>query len=303
MSDLTTSENETISLLCQQLAALEATVSAMQPPLHQIDTPRSRTLLIPEELKEALPAITGNHFFNEPDTSDNDHVFTEEVVFPKNPDQQYKASAMELPWPQDSGTYQSFDKTLVKIQERLAFTTRPLDEFAVDAFSNIADENIRQSVLDFLQVLRSQLAITARQINRTRMDNFVRAKAFKPVFEKEKGTTIIKDDLSAQVKVAEEFAKACGPNKSSQSNRGQSNRGRYHRGNRGSYFGRYPQQQQQQFQPQYQQHQPAHFSQVQQTPVAYPSSGYGDQYQGQQSGQYFQRGNRGRGRGQAQKQQ
>ncbi|KAF9176195.1 hypothetical protein BGZ50_001460, partial [Haplosporangium sp. Z 11] len=172
----------------------------------------------------------------------------------------------------------------------------------MDAFSNIADENIRQSVLDFLQVLRSQLAITARKINRTRMDNFVRAKGFKPAPEKEKGMAITKDDLSAQIKAAEEFVTASGPNKSSQSNRGQSNRGKYHRGNRGSYFNRYPQQQQRQFQTQYQQHQPAHFSQVQQAPYAYLNNGYNDQYQGQQSGQYFQRGSRGRGCGQAKKQ-
>ncbi|KAF9178249.1 hypothetical protein BGZ50_007949, partial [Haplosporangium sp. Z 11] len=267
MSDLTTSDNETINQLRQQIAALEATVSAMQPPLHQIDAPRPRILLIPDELKEALPAITGKDFFTEPSSSDNDHVLTEEVMFPKNTKQQYKAPAMELPWPQDSETYQSFDKILIKIQERLAFTTRPLDEFAVNAFSNIADENTRQSVLDFLQVLRSQLAITARQITRTRMDNFVRAKGFKPAPEKGKGKMITRDDLSAQVKAAEEFATASVPNKSSQSNRGQSNRGRHHHGNRGSYFGRYSQQQQRQFQPQQQQHQPTHFSQVQQAPI------------------------------------
>ncbi|KAF9176071.1 hypothetical protein BGZ51_009594, partial [Haplosporangium sp. Z 767] len=145
MSDLTTSDNETISQLRQQLATLEAAMAAMQPPLYQIDAPRSHILFSPDELEEALPAITGKGFFAELSSSDNDHVSTEEIVFPKNTKQQFKTPAVGFSWPQDPGTFQSFDKTLIKIQEQLAFTIRLLDEFAVNAFSNIADENIQQS--------------------------------------------------------------------------------------------------------------------------------------------------------------
>ncbi|KAG0205794.1 hypothetical protein BGX28_002665 [Mortierella sp. GBA30] len=307
MSDSNT-DNDTIHQLLQKLASLEATVSVLQNqprdslPPNQIEAPRARILVLPEDLKEAVPAITGKHFYAEPTSPDDDPVYTGDVVFPKNPEQQYSAPVMELPWPDKAKSHQAFDKSLVRIQDRLAFITRPVDEFAADAFSSIEDPDIRQSVLDFTQIVRSQLAITARQITKMRTENYVWAKGLKPAPDKGKGVSISKDELKAEIKAAEDFAKASAPSKTSQSsnNNSQSGRGKNNRGYRGGYFGRFPQQQyqQQQFQQQYQ---PPYFPQVQGS-YGYPSQGYDEQFTGHQ-GQYFQRGGRGRGRGQARKQQ
>ncbi|KAF9943999.1 hypothetical protein BGZ72_002951, partial [Mortierella alpina] len=184
------------------------------------------------------------------------------------------------------------------IQERLAFTTRPVDEFAADVFANVSDPDMRTSMLDFVQIVRSQLAITARQITKMRKDNFVVAKGLKPTPDKGKGVAITQEDLTAQIKAAKEYEKACAPAKDSShgDNRG---RGRYRNGFRNGYFNR----QFQQPQPYQQQgqHQQTYSAQVQQAP-AYANQSYShDDQSGHSSGSYFQRGHRGRGRGRAQK--
>ncbi|KAF9977632.1 hypothetical protein BGZ75_010251, partial [Mortierella antarctica] len=177
MSDISTTDNDfTLQSLREQLAALQATVSSLQqskPHPLQVEAPRARLLVLPEELIEAVPSIAGKNFFSAPEAEDDDPVFMDDVVFPKNQEQQYHAPNLDLPWPDKSKSHQSFDKSLAKIQERLAFTTRPVDEFATDVFANVSDPALRASILDFVQVIRSQLAITARQITKMRKDNFV----------------------------------------------------------------------------------------------------------------------------------
>ncbi|KAG0292762.1 hypothetical protein BGZ98_002474 [Dissophora globulifera] len=304
MSDSSITDNDTILQLRLELAALRSFVTEQLPdgpPPNQIDAPRSRILVLSDDLKEVIPAIAGKDFFNEPADAADDTIFTEDVMFPKNPEQQYSAPAMELPWPDKAKTHQAFDKTLAKIQDRLAFITRPMDEFAVYAFSNIEDPGIRQAVFDYTQIVRSQMAITARQITRMRTDNYVWAKGLKPALDKSKGAAISKDDVTVHIKAAESFAAASAPPKSAQTSNNQFGRGKYTCSYRGGYFGRAQYQQQQFPQQQSQQHQSGYFPQVQ-APLGYPNYGYEDNYQGHQ-GQYFQRGRRGRGRGQAQKHQ
>ncbi|KAF9554419.1 hypothetical protein EC968_009647, partial [Mortierella alpina] len=302
MSDISITDNDsTLQSLREQLAALQATVSSLQQsqshPL-QVDAPRARLLVLPKELIEAVPSIAGQNFFTAPEAEDEDPVFLEDVVFPKNQEQQYHAPNLDLPWPDKAKSHQSFDKSLAKIQERLAFTTRPVDEFATEIFATVSDPTLRDSILDFVQVLRSQLAITARQITKMRKDNFVVAKGLKPTPDKGKGVAITQEDLTAQIKAAKEYEKACAPAKDS--SQGDSRgRGRFRNGFRNGYFNR--QFQQPQPYQQYGQHQQAHSSPIQQAPAAYANA-YDDQ-SGHSSGGYFQRGHRGRGRGRAQKQQ
>ncbi|KAF9977958.1 hypothetical protein BGZ75_010170, partial [Mortierella antarctica] len=172
----TTDYDATLQSLCEQLAALQKTVSTLQQTQsrpRQVEPPRARLLVLPDELTKAVPSIAGRSFFTAPEAEGEDPIFVDDVVFPKNQDQQYHAPSLDLPWPAKAKSYQSFDKSLAKIQERLAFTTRPVDEFATHVFATISDPAIRVSILDFVQVIRSQLAITARQITKMRKDNFV----------------------------------------------------------------------------------------------------------------------------------
>jgi len=243
--------------------------------------------------------MADKHFFTAPEPDVEDTNFADDVVFPKNQEQQYHAPSLDLPWPNKAKSYQSLDKSLAKIQERLAFTTRPMDEFATDVFSSVSDPAMRDSILDFVQVIRSQLAITVRQITKMRKDNFIVAKGLKPTPDKGKGVAITQEDLTAQIKAAKEYKKACAPAKDS-SHGDNRRRGRYRNGFRSSYFNR----QFHQSQPYQQQgqHQQAYSAPVQQAP-AYANQGYShDDQSGHSSGSYFQRGHRGRGRGRAQKQ-
>ncbi|KAF9374396.1 hypothetical protein BGX21_004143, partial [Mortierella sp. AD011] len=138
-----------------------------------------------------------------------------------------------------SGPYQAFDKTLVKLQERQAFATRPVDEFATEIYARVQDPSIKQAVADFLHVIRSQLAITARQINDMRLDNYVRATGAKPAPEAEKGEYISKEDITARIKAAAEFAKASAPPKATQPNR-KNKQGRGNRYGGYGFYGQYP---------------------------------------------------------------
>ncbi|KAF9956373.1 hypothetical protein BGZ70_009928 [Mortierella alpina] len=64
---------------------------------------------------------------------------------------------------------------------------------------------MRDSILDFVQVIRSQLAITERHITKKSKDNFIVAKGLKPTSDKGKGVVITQKDLTAQIKVAKEL--------------------------------------------------------------------------------------------------
>ncbi|KAF9272954.1 hypothetical protein BGZ68_001963 [Mortierella alpina] len=186
MSDIPSTDfDSTLQSLRKQLAALQATVSTLQRA--QFDAHRARLLILPKELIDAVPSMTGKNFFTAPAAEDADPVFLDDVVFAKNQEQQYRAPSLGLPWPHKATPHHCFDKSLAKIQERLAFATRPVDEFAVDVFANVSDPALRDSILDFIQVIRSQLAITARQITEMRKDNFVVAKASNPLQTRAKG--------------------------------------------------------------------------------------------------------------------
>ncbi|KAF9397201.1 hypothetical protein BGZ94_006377, partial [Podila epigama] len=126
-----------------------------------VEAPRARLLVLPDELLEAVPTLSDKHSFTASGEGDD-------VVFAKNQEQQYHTPAMDLPWPDKSKSHHGFDKNLARIQERLAFTTRPVDEFAADAFAFFSDLVQRRAILDFVQIVRSQLAITARQITKKR---------------------------------------------------------------------------------------------------------------------------------------
>ncbi|KAG0307268.1 hypothetical protein BGZ98_000669 [Dissophora globulifera] len=262
MSDNIHTDNDTILQLRQELAVLQSLVTAQLRG--------SRILIVPDDLKEAMPAISGMNFFKEPADAADDTIFTDDVMFPKNPEQQYTAP----------------------IQDRLAFITRPVDDFAVDAFSSIEDPDIRQSIFDFTQIVRSQLAITARQITKMRGDNYLSGKGLKPAPDKAKETTISKEDITSQIRAAESFAAASTPPKSVQTGNNQFGRDKYTRSYRGDFFGRSQHQQQQFPQQQSRQHQSGYLPQVQ-VPSRYPSKGYDGNYNGHQ-GRYFQRDRRGR---------
>ncbi|KAF8953985.1 hypothetical protein BGZ46_003085 [Entomortierella lignicola] len=63
-----------------------------------------------------------------------------------------------------------FDKNLVKIQERQAHTTRPLDELAVESTNK--KPNPFMGYPGFIHHIRSQLTITARLIQEMRKENY-----------------------------------------------------------------------------------------------------------------------------------
>ncbi|KAG0316548.1 hypothetical protein BGZ99_006832 [Dissophora globulifera] len=102
--------------------------SFMAPtPVCVIDGPRSRILVPSDDCKETIPAISGKDLFADPADAVVDTIFTEDVTFPRNSERQYSAPNMKLLWPDKAKTHQAFDKTLAKIQDRLAFITRPVD--------------------------------------------------------------------------------------------------------------------------------------------------------------------------------
>ncbi|KAF9944534.1 hypothetical protein BGZ72_002262, partial [Mortierella alpina] len=65
--------------------------------------------------------MAGKNFFTAPETEDDDPVFVDDVVFPKNPEQHYHAPSLVLPWPYKAKSHQSFDASTwaQNLQERL----------------------------------------------------------------------------------------------------------------------------------------------------------------------------------------
>jgi hypothetical protein len=322
MSDhINTDNNALHSLSPEEVATLRALVNShisqptTTPTPTTIDVPRTQLLVISEEVQELIPAISGQHFFFPPADPDEDTISPDDLHFPKNPHQQYTAPGWDLPFPVDrSSPYYHQEQTLVRIIERQAQSTRPLDDFAIDFFANVTDPTARQTVADFIQIMRSNLANNAREIQELRNNNYLRAKGLQPVPEKKKGVSISQEVIKANIKAAEEYAKALPAKKPANGGSGRGGKG--HRGGGRGWGGnnnfQYGQQQRPQYQQQYQQHSqyqqyapaypPAPPQQQQQ--FAFPNQGFNDwNGHGQFQGQGFPRGNRGRGRGRGQSSQ
>jgi hypothetical protein len=291
--------------------SLSTSTSTLTPTT--IEAPRTRLLVISPEAQELVPAISGDHFFFSPEDPDEDTVSPDDLQFPKNPQQQYSAPGWDLPFPVDrSSPYFHHEQDLVKIIERQAQSTRPLDDFAIDFFANVTDPVARQTVADFVQIMRSNLANNARGIQDMRLNNYLRAKGLQPVPDKKKGVSTSQATIKASIKAAEAYANAL-PKK--QSNTGSSRGGKSNRGSgRGwgggnfQYGQQYRPQYQQQFQqnPQYQQYAPAYppAPSQQQQQFTFPNQGFNDfNGFGQSQGQGFPKSNRGRGRGRGQNSQ
>ncbi|KAF9538801.1 hypothetical protein EC957_006196 [Mortierella hygrophila] len=174
MSDhIHTDNNALHSLSLEEVATLRALVNShisqptTTPTPTTIDAPRTQLLVISDEVRELIPAISGHHFFFPPADPDEDTISPDDL-------QQYTAPA------------------LVRIIERQAQSTRPLDDFAIEFFANVTDPTAKQTVAEFTQVMRSNLANNARE----------------PVPEKKKGVSISQEVIKANIKAAEEYAKA-----------------------------------------------------------------------------------------------
>ncbi|KAG0286733.1 hypothetical protein BGZ97_007328 [Linnemannia gamsii] len=291
--------------------SLYANASPTHPPT-TIDPPRIQQLVVTDTLLQLIPSLSGNDFFAAPSDPELDHVYTAELYCAKNPMQQYTAPGWDLPWPANQqGAHYHFERALCRILERITDSTRPIDEFAAEFVAKCTDVTVRTDVAEFLHIARSQQALIARDIQQLRRENFLRAKGLQPAPEKKKGVTISKDTITADIKAAEDYAKAQPPKNNTQG--GAQGGGRGHRGGRGRggggrFFGQHqqqPQYQQQQYYQQQQQpyavpyQQPAHYQQ--QPPFAFQPQGFSDfSGYGQQPPQGFRggRGGRGRGRGQ-----
>ncbi|KAF9171980.1 hypothetical protein BGX21_006134 [Mortierella sp. AD011] len=85
--------------------------------------------------------------------------------------------------------YQAIDANLAEIQERQAHSTRPLDKLAIWTFANVTDQEIRKEIFQLIHLTRSQLSMTARQIQEMRLDNYADAIGVKPELVSEDGTS------------------------------------------------------------------------------------------------------------------
>ena len=320
MSDnFPTDTNASNSLSPEEVATLRALANShitqpiTSPIPTTIDAPRTQLLVISDEAQELIPAITGQHFFFAPADPEEDPISPDDLHFPKNPQQQYTAPGWDLPFPVDrSSPYYHFEQGLVKLIERQAHSTRPLDDFAIDFLANVTDPTARAAVSDFVQIMRSQLVYNARDIQELRTNNYLRAKGLQPIPEKKKGVNTSQKAIKASIKAAEEYAKAL-PKKQPNGGSGRGGKGGRggHRGWRGNNFQygqqqRFQYQQQYQQQPQYQQYSQAYPSapSYQQQPYAFPPQGFNELGgYGQYPSQGFPKSNRGRGRGRGQSSQ
>ncbi|KAF9993026.1 hypothetical protein BGZ79_002373 [Entomortierella chlamydospora] len=162
----------------------------LQP--EEIDSLRSGVLYIPHQLLEAIPTISGRCFFIRPSNPLDDPVTSissASSTFAMNPNQQYQAPKLNHSWPQGSEVYQAIDANLVKIQERQAYSTRPLDKLATCTLDHITDQEMRKEIFQLIHLTRSQLSMTARQIQEMRLDNYADAIGAKPELVSENGTS------------------------------------------------------------------------------------------------------------------
>ncbi|KAF9994352.1 hypothetical protein BGZ80_010750 [Entomortierella chlamydospora] len=156
----------------------------------QVDAMQSNLLSIPYQLLK--------YFFNTPSNPLDDPVSSESAAFAMNPNQQYQAPDLGHPWPRSSEIYQLIDANLVKIQERQAHTTRPLDKLATWTFVNVTDQEIRREIAQLIHLTRSRLSMTARQIQKMRLDKYANAIGAKPELVSENETPSPNDAVVAK---------------------------------------------------------------------------------------------------------
>ncbi|KAF9902812.1 hypothetical protein BX616_001806 [Lobosporangium transversale] len=310
MSDIHLSDNEIDSIheLRSQMAALQAQLEAVTAGNTSnpfiIESSPSKEIVPNNFLLAAMPSISGENFYSRP-KEDIHNLTLDRANFPKNALQSYKAPPVsDLPWPSNASEAQQMDKTLQSIQEHLARITRPIDTFAATVFASQTDDDTKDDIMEFLQVMRSQIADVAYSISDERQDRFLRSRSIKTKSRDGPTPLITTEQFSAKNKESDLTKEAMGFKQSKDSSR-QRNKGRSQFGGfRSGGFGWQPQPAyQQQYQQQFtQQQQPAlQFAPPQsQTMVpALPGTAQGYPTQGYQ-GQYFTRGARGRGRGRPQ---
>ncbi|KAF9156348.1 hypothetical protein BGX20_004276 [Mortierella sp. AD010] len=87
MSDISHNTNDELHSLREELAQMRAQINSMHSSIPnnptQVEAPRAKNLVIPEELEAAMPSIDGKHFFIKPSDPDDDHLFAETANFPK----------------------------------------------------------------------------------------------------------------------------------------------------------------------------------------------------------------------------
>ncbi|KAF9369495.1 hypothetical protein BGX21_005942, partial [Mortierella sp. AD011] len=193
---------------------------------------------------------------------------------PQNSLQSYKAPPVsELPWPTNATEAQQMDKTLQTIQEHLARITKPIDTFATTVFTSAANDATKSEVLDFLQVMRSQIADVAHVISDERQEHYFRTRSIKAKSKDGSAPLISMEQFSARNKESDLAKEAMGSKPKENAKQRGTGRGQYG-GFRSGGFGWRPQafyqpQFQQQFAQQQQQQQPFQYGQPQSAPMVY----------------------------------
>ncbi|KAF9176308.1 hypothetical protein BGZ49_006414, partial [Haplosporangium sp. Z 27] len=203
---------------------------------------------------------------------DNHNLSVDRANFPRNSLQSYKAPPVsELPWPTNTSEAQQMDKTLQSIQEHLARITKPIDTFATTVFTSTADDTTKSEVLDFLQVIRSQIADVAHIISDERQERYFRTRSIKAKSKDSSTPLISSEQFSARNKESDLAKEAMGSKPKENTKQRGKGRGQYG-GFRNGGFGWQPQafyqpQYQQQYAQQQHQQQPFQYGQPQSAPM------------------------------------
>ncbi|KAF9142716.1 hypothetical protein BGX20_007200, partial [Mortierella sp. AD010] len=252
MSD--NSDNELpIQELRKQLSSLQARLDASTSNFpnnpYIVDTAPSREIIPDSNLIAAMPAISGENFFSRP-TGDDHNLSIDRTNFPRNSLQSYKAPPVsELPWPTNATEAQQMDKTLQTIQEHLVRITKPIDTFAATVFTSADDDATKSEVLDFLQVMRSQIADVAHVISDERQERYFRTCSIKAKPKDGSAPLISTEQFSARNKESDLAKEAMGSKPKENTKQRGKGRGQYG-GFRSGGFGWQPQAF---YQPQFQQ--------------------------------------------------
>ncbi|KAF9112845.1 hypothetical protein BGX30_007161 [Mortierella sp. GBA39] len=119
MSDYTDNNelNPLASLSPEKIANIKAFLATQQSST-TVDLPRTKQLVITDDATTLIPSISGEHFFFPPDNPDDETISPNDLLFDKNPLQQYTAPGWDLPFSVDrSSPYHHFEQALVKIIE------------------------------------------------------------------------------------------------------------------------------------------------------------------------------------------
>ncbi|KAG0282263.1 hypothetical protein BGZ96_000652, partial [Linnemannia gamsii] len=90
MSDTDNAHLSFSSITPEDLAKIKAILDSSQQPITSIELPRTKQLVISDEAKDLIPSISGEHFFFPPDDPEGDNVSPKDLLFDKNPHQQYR---------------------------------------------------------------------------------------------------------------------------------------------------------------------------------------------------------------------